>query len=136
MAGQGSRIGSAYNSTVAMSDGEIAEEDEATGGTEEVQGDTIEDDEAEYASFLEQERKDFESAASRRRLETQRSQDRTVSTRRKVREMDTFNNSDQVLDYGDEDGGIAKPPLVGSTKETIPDTHLQGRKIWWPTIGV
>ena len=60
------------------------------------------DDEEEYARFLEQERKEFAEAAAKQRDKTRQSQnphDRTVSTRRRVREMDAVVDNDVALDY-------------------------------------
>ena len=62
------------------------------------------DDDEEYARFLEQERKEFAKTATRLREKRRTSQgqdvnDRMVSTRRKVREMDAVANADVVLDY-------------------------------------
>ena len=61
-----------------------------------------EDEEAEYARFLENERQEFAEAAEKQRGEDRRSRnqaDRTVSTRRKVRELDALMQEDVVLDY-------------------------------------
>ena len=64
------------------------------------------DEDEEYARFLEQERTEFAEAAAKRREERRWSQslsrdgnDRTVSTRRKVREMDEVRDQEVALDY-------------------------------------
>ena len=68
--------------------------------------DKDDDDDEEYARFLKQERKEFAEAAAKRREERRWSQslsrdgnDRTVSTRRKVREMDEVRDEEVALDY-------------------------------------
>lgn len=98
-------------------------------------GEDDEDDEVEYAKFLEQERKEFEVAASRQRLASQITADRNVSTRRKVREMDSIKDSEQVLDYGDEGGASSQKTPLQSTARQDSALPAHGRKIWWPAIG-
>lgn len=61
-----------------------------------------EDDEEEYARFLEKERKEFADAAAKQREQKREGHqwgDRTRSTRRKVREMDAVAEAEVVLDY-------------------------------------
>ena len=62
----------------------------------------IEADDEEYERFLEQERKDFAIAAEKEREKQRRYHvpyDRSVSTRRKVRELDAVQDDVQELDY-------------------------------------
>ena len=61
------------------------------------------------------------------------------STRARVRDLDAFTTTDQVLDYGDDD-----PPKSKETDDALEDVHLptaeqkpangEGRKIWWPVL--
>ena len=101
------------------------------------------DDETAYAEFLRQERREFEQTAQRQR-QKQKAEleqfDRTISTRRRVRELDEMGSQDAVLDYGEEGGtGLdyggqpKQEPAVFDVKETSPPI---GRKIWWPQLGV
>ena len=93
------------------------------------------DDEAEYARFLAAERREFEKSAAQKRTRGRhdvRADDRTISTRRKVRELDEVASADQVLDYGDG-------PSMETTKPAEPclpaEQVREGRRIWWPVIG-
>ncbi|MCJ1334784.1 hypothetical protein MMC09_000049 [Bachmanniomyces sp. S44760] len=93
-------------------------------------------DEEEYERFLiteEEQRNAALKNQKRKRSLVPLEKDRTISTRRTVRELDAVINTDAVLDYGEESTG----PVVHSSKR---DDHAasvpkQGRKIWWPTIG-
>ena len=94
-------------------------------------------DEDEYAQFLEQERIEFEQAASQQRKRSQHQQDgdyrdRTVSTRRRVREMDAMNTSEQILDY-DEGFTAEASRETGDEARKILEKP-QGKRIWWPEI--
>ncbi|KAL9121017.1 MAG: hypothetical protein Q9187_002431 [Circinaria calcarea] len=122
-----------------------------------------EDDEEEYARFIEKEREEFESAAllmkARKGRETLRITGRTTSTRRRVRELDEIAGGNDVLDYGDgptvspipaKAGAADLNPSGGSgtistfqghqvDEPNYTNSHNQigatiGRKIWWPTI--
>ena len=67
-----------------------------------LEGAESDNDEKEYRQFLEKEQKEFAADASRRREKSRQSyesNDRTVSTRRKVREMDAVDEAEQILDY-------------------------------------
>jgi hypothetical protein len=70
------------------------------------------DEEAEYAEFLRAERREFERAAKRRKIKKSRkaanANDRTISTRRRVREMDEPDGEEHMLDYGKERPGVKK----------------------------
>ena len=116
--------------------------------------DNRDDDEAEYAAFLEAEQKQFRDQAAcnkRKRAAPSFAQERNKdrSTRRITREMDSVGVDETVLDYGDEpkeqslhrelddpDGRKrikyedTKPSYAAPVKLAI-----EGRKIWWPTIG-
>ena len=120
-----------------------------------------EDDEEEYSRFLAAERQEFESATlainSSRRGENFDRADRTTSTRRRVRELDAAESRDEVLDYGEERCMVSGPSKrnsdhmvnakrVSPHADTLttfvcmgnPETVnklVEGRKIWWPTIG-
>lgn len=61
-------------------------------------------DDEEYAIFLEKEKREFETAATQRRMQKRddsKPTDRTISTRRRVRELDTPTSTNDTLDYGD-----------------------------------
>ncbi|MCJ1380822.1 hypothetical protein MMC17_003931 [Xylographa soralifera] len=67
-------------------------------------GEVEEDDEEEYARFLEAERREMELVASSRVTKTsknQKSQAGKASTRRIVRELDAIRSDTDALDYGD-----------------------------------
>ena len=112
------------------------------------------DDEAEYAAFLEAEQKQFrDQAASNKRKRAapnfaqERNRDR--STRRITREMDSIGADETVLDYGDEPkeqhshrdlddlNGQKRIKFddAGSSSAAPAKPAIEGRKIWWPTIG-
>ena len=94
-----------------------------------------EDDEEEYARFLETERQEMELAAAERQKKTHHDivdDSRKTSTRRKVRELDAIAGVDDVLNYGDGPPTTAK--MTGS--QTPENVNNLGRKIWWPEIAV
>ena len=94
-----------------------------------------EDDEEEYARFLEAERQEMELAAAERQKKTHHDivdDSRKTSTRRKVRELDAVAGGDDVLDYGDGPPTTAK--MTGSQTPATVDN--KGKKIWWPEIAV
>jgi len=80
-------------------------------------------DEEEYLSFLKTERKQLEK---RKRRDTSSEMDQLVSTRRRVRELDEMQVTEQILMYDDE-------PTPADTAKT--QTPPAGRRIWWPQIG-
>jgi hypothetical protein len=102
------------------------------------------DDDSEYERFLQAEREEFErSAAQKRRKKNKKKQlatyeaDRTISTRRKVREMDVIDTAAAVLNYDDDDGdGGAQGKGGGGGDVKSTEEKREGRKIWWPAIGV
>lgn len=115
-----------------------------------IKGDS--EDEEEYARFLETEQKELKAEAARKNKRNWNHQDgdgyrdRTTSTRRKVREMDGAMTADTVLDYGEDAPSPSLNQLNGrSLVSYYSDTEapaaveqktvLEGRKIWWPTIG-
>ena len=90
-----------------------------------------EDDEEEYQEFLAAERAQLVPQADSTTLNCSRNnsqypQNRTISTRRFVRELDGVDDTTQTLDYGDEDV-TSKPPMNGNAG--------RGKKIWWPRLG-
>ena len=112
------------------------------------------DDEAEYAAFLEAEQKQFRDQAAHNKrkraapdIAQERNRDR--STRRITREMDSLGADETVLDYGDEPKEHSShrdlDDLSGRKRIKYDDTEsssatpakpaVEGRKIWWPTIG-
>jgi Protein of unknown function (DUF3807) len=98
-----------------------------------------EDDDAEYARFLEQEQQEFARATRRKRQKRNPKYDkadRTISTRRRIREMDAYHDSAQTLSY-DDDAPIQNNRDTQATAQIQAEqsrTH-EGRKIWWPQIG-
>ena len=94
----------------------------------------VEDDDEEYARFLEAERRQFEVEATsnrkNKRVEAMKGLDRTTSTRRRVRELDAVAGRDDVLDYGDEP--TAPSRLDGLAPKT--NGSVEGKRIWWPII--
>ena len=64
------------------------------------------------------------------------------SARGFVRELDSANTEDQILDYGDEPGvvegseqnEIATMEVEEKDRESPPH-RAEGKKIWWPVIG-
>ncbi|KAL9118816.1 MAG: hypothetical protein Q9187_004630 [Circinaria calcarea] len=122
-----------------------------------------EDDEEEYARFIEKEREEFESVAlsmkAKKGRDTLRITSRTTSTRRRVRELDEIAGGNDVLDYGDGPTVSPTPAKAGAAdlnpsggsgtmstfqghqvdEPNYTNSHSQigaavGRKIWWPTI--
>ena len=62
------------------------------------------DDDDEYALFLENEKKEFEATTAQKRMRSRdesSANDRTISTRRRVRELDAPASKNDTLDYGD-----------------------------------
>ena len=121
---------------------------------EDMNGNDNSDDEAEYAAFLEAEQKQFRDQAAcnkRKRAAPNFAQGRSKdrSTRRITREMDSVGFDETVLDYGDEPKEQSLHPdlddLNGRKRVKYDDTEpssaapvkpaVEGRKIWWPTIG-
>lgn len=98
--------------------------------------DNDDDDEAEYERFLERERREFEaSAAAKRRQDTNMMlDDRSISTRRKVREMDAVVTTEQELDYGEDGGEDSGASTTVTPQEAQALQPREARKIWWPTI--
>ena len=94
-----------------------------------------EDDEEEYARFLETERKEMELAAAERQRKAHHGDvddSRKTSTRRKVRELDAVAGGYDVLDYGDD-----SPIMAETTKSQVPaPVNKVGKKIWWPEIAI
>ena len=112
------------------------------------------DDEAEYAAFLKAEQKQFrdQAASSKRKRAAPnfaQERNRDHSTRRITREMDSVGADETVLDYGDEPKEQHShrdlDDLDGRKRIKFDDTEsspaapakpaIEGRKIWWPTIG-
>lgn len=113
------------------------------------------EEEEEYARFLESERKQFEAAAksSKKRKNYSKAfdEDRKTSTRRRVREMDELSGGNDVLDYGEEHSApshVAKASEKEDDEKHTPGGNgsnmrgqsganetLGGKKIWWPLIG-
>ena len=94
-----------------------------------------EDDEEEYARFLETERKEMELAAAERQKKPRHDNvddSRKTSTRRKVRELDAVAGADDVLDYGDDSPITAD---IANSQTPAPVKKI-GKKIWWPEIAV
>jgi len=121
--------------------------EEAEGNHERVEEGEVsdEDDEEEYARFLEAERKEMELAASRQNKKGQGQNSRgTISTRRTVREMDAVVSTNDALDYGDEADDTTATPEVSNGVRTTQDVAGpggpnssgtgEGRKIWWPVL--
>lgn len=101
--------------------------------------DQDEDEEAEYARFLEQERREFAESTLRKRQKSRHNRDlnnRNVSTRRRIREMDAFESTDPILSYDDGEppqsitNHSSETPALDSNEE-----QSTGRTIWWPQIG-
>ena len=122
------------------------------------------DDEEEYARFLETEQRELQAQAtkkSKRKRDTTEGADergRPPTARRIAREMDEVTVDNTVLDYGEEEStsghntslqidsngpngrtrvcyeDAAEPFGLDSTK-TVPNSAVEGRKIWWPVIG-
>ena len=95
----------------------------------------VEDDDEEYARFLEAERRQFQVEATsnrkNKRIEAVKGPDRITSTRRRVRELDAVMGRDDILDYGDDE------PTVPSRLDGLaPKTNgkVEGKRIWWPMI--
>ena len=114
------------------------------------------DDEAEYTAFLAAEQKQIQNEAIKNKRKRDNDgfgdeRDRTHSTRRTTREMDAMGAEDTVLDYGDSPQDTAGAStmhldeLNGHKRskydhdEKSPESTMrpavEGRKIWWPTIG-
>ena len=121
---------------------------------EDLNGNDNSDDEAEYAAFLEAEQKQFRDQAAcnkRKRSAPNFAQERNKdrSTRRITREMDSVGVDETVLDYGDEPKEQRLhqelDDLNGRKRVKYDDAEtssaapvkpvIEGRKIWWPTIG-
>ena len=119
------------------------------------------DDEEEYARFLEVEQKEMEAEAAKKGKTTKRKRNklggndehaRPPTMRRIAREMDEATAKDTVLDYGEEDASAASgrrslDRMNGQTRVSYEDEgdskfaveqrpNREGRKIWWPTIGI
>ena len=106
-----------------------SEEDGEIEGMEEFE----DDDDEEYARFLEAERRQFRTEATsnrkNKRAEAMKGPGRTTSTRRRVRELDTAMGGNDVLDYGDG------PTVSSKVGDPAPmNEQVNGRKIWWPAI--
>lgn len=91
-------------------------------------------EEEEYLRFLEAEREEFASAASARRNRGRPGldpDDRKISTRRKVRELDLMPQDDPMLDYDEEPVSHLDSARSGGL-----DTTTVGPigKFHWPTI--
>lgn len=114
------------------------------------------DDEAEYTAFLAAEQKQIQDEVTKNKRKRDidgfaDERDRTHSTRRTTREMDAMGAEETVLDYGDSPqdpaGANAMHPdeLNGrkrskydhdaKSRESARKPAVEGRKIWWPTIG-
>ena len=113
------------------------------------------EEEEEYARFLESERKQFEAVAKsskkRKNYRNHFDEDRKTSTRRRVREMDELSGGNDVLDYGEENSApspVAKASETGDDEKLTPggdgsnmrrpsvaNEAPSGKKIWWPVIG-
>lgn len=117
------------------------------------------DEEEEYARFLEAEQKAMQDEAARRKKRKRSNADgdfereRMPTMRRIAREMDEAGVDDTVLDYGEED----TPTRRMSSEQGVNQRHgrksvsyededigsaiteqlpaKEGRKIWWPVIG-
>ena len=118
------------------------------------------DDEAEYARFLEAEKRKAEAVHARKKRkmntgEGHHNRGRPMTHRRIARELDDVAVSEQALDYGEESsipttvsGKVSmednmhpldepKQQLHDSERSTDRkhDLPAEGRKIWWPIIG-
>lgn len=94
-------------------------------------------DDEEYQRFLQAERQEFNKAAAQKRNGERLAyvaDDRTISTRRRVREMDSFQATSDVLMYEDEP---SSPKRTGqaSAAQAQGEEKVEGRKIWFPKIG-
>ena len=86
------------------------------------------DEEEEYRKFLATEREQLisiDDCTRESRPKHNYPHDRTISTRRLVRELDDANDVLSTLDYGDGDA-TSKMLDIGDSTE--------GRKIWWPEL--
>ena len=107
-----------------------------------------EDDEEEYARFLEAERKEMKLIASRQKRQgpnDQRPKSGKASTRRIVREMDAMTSKVNALEYSDEPDSQAKSSdavgtrhcymkPIGRSSSGRSNGSVSGRKIWWPVL--
>ena len=114
------------------------------------------DDEAEYTAFLAAEQKQIQNETTKNKRKRDKDgfgdeRDRTHSTRRTTREMDAMGAEETVLDYGhspqdalgastmhlDELNGRKRSKYDYDEKSSEPARKpaVEGRKIWWPTIG-
>lgn len=114
------------------------------------------DDEAEYTAFLAAEQKQIQDEATKNKRKRGidgfgDERNRTHSTRRTTREMDAMGAEETVLDYGDSPQDAAdastmhRDELNGRKRskydhdakslESARKPAVEGRKIWWPTIG-
>ena len=105
------------------------------------------DDEEDYVRFLLEEKKQqLGKTSSKKRKRGIAHQDLTMDQdqthRRAARELDIPMTGETILDYDEEPVGmktaIPTPPTSEKEHEAL-STHaqpkLEGRKIWWPTIG-
>jgi len=118
---------------------QAAEDKEA----EEAGDEVVDDDEEEYARFLEAEQKEMKAMAARSRGKI--GKDRKpglgkASTRRIVREMDAVASTTTSLDYGD---GASDPRVAGPVNTSARSDYQEdatdgqsskGRKIRWPVL--
>lgn len=118
------------------------------------------DEEEEYARFLEAEKRKADAIQARKKRKISHAngydnRGRPATHRRIARELDIVVADEQVLDYGEESSkstDISKDTVIQdkSPKDDEPEqqTHevsraalqknylpVEGRKIWWPTIG-
>ena len=78
----------------------------------------------------------------RNSTKTEDEPDRTYTSRRIARELDSAVGEDYVLDYGDEPTGEISAPQATPAEANVEDEEqltrrnppIGGRKIWWPVI--
>ena len=88
-----------------------------------------EDDEEEYQNFLAVERERLVPRSSHIRARRSKStcpQDRSISTRRLVRELDKVNDTTNTLDYDD---------YAVTNKPSMKSNGRDGKRMWWPRLG-
>lgn len=133
----------------------------ASAGRNKVIAEDDSDDEEEYARFLEKEKRTADSIQTRKKRKKNHAngydnRGRPATHRRIARELDIVVADEQVLDYGEEsskstdiskstatqeklheDDEPKQQRLHESSKLALHKQHLpvEGRRIWWPTIG-
>lgn len=109
-----------------MIENDVAKGEDENGQEEEEE----EEEEAEYARFLEAERRDF-LREKQRAIVPGREAHRMISTRRKVRELDSMAGAEQTLDYDDE----TPIETSQSPSATIHNLNDARPRFLWPALG-